>query len=744
MRNLLENTEDRIFFKDRESRFLLVSKGFDSALPEGRSSDGLIGKTDFDIFSDPHAVAAFEDERRVIDTGEPMIGRVERETFDDRPDVWVSTTKLPLRDDDGTIIGTWGMAREVTAQVMVEARFRRQAEGQEAIADLGRLALKGEPLDELFDFAVGAAWRVLSSDCAWLVERVADTSAFLIRAEVGWPDEVIDEQIASEAGSLSGHAVRSREPIVVEDWEHERRFQRSHKRLAHGARSSVGVLVGDPNSPFGVLEVQFMQPHAVPSDCLPFLIALANVLAEAIQNRRAQEHIRHQALHDVLTGLPNRTLFLDRVAHALARIERGHQQLAVFFVDLDHFKLVNDSLGHEAGDELLRLVAPRLARTIRHGDTLARLSGDEFAVVCEELPSAFAATRVAGQLLRAFDEPFALRGGHRVVAASIGIALGNGKSSATDLLRDADAALYHAKRAGRGRFEMFDVEMRASVLDRVRTESALRTALASDEEIYVEYQPLVSLRSGRIVGAEALARWRHPDWGPVSPIEFIPVAEDSGLIHALGAKVFRRAAREAAAWQGNPDFAGVSVNVSARQLVEPGEVPALVREVVAAEGIAPGFLTLEITESMRIERLASAQDVVGSLKELGVRLALDDFGTGYSSLSYLRDLPFDSVKIDRSLIANIVDSSRGAELAAAIVHMGHALGLEVIAEGVETQAQIAVLRSLGCDIAKGFWFAKPMAPEQLTTFLRERPRWLPGQTRRPRAVSRGKRSATIN
>ena len=735
-RNLLACREERVFFKDRESRFLLVSAGWLAAEGQERSLDQVIGKTDFDIFSGVHAAEAFADEQRVIETGEPITAKVERETFNDRPDVWVSTTKLPLRDEHGSVIGTWGVARDVTAAVEVEETLRRQIEGQAAIAELGRLALKGEPLSELFDCAVGIAWRVLSADCAWLVERLRDASELVIRAEVGWPDELIGERMAGEAHSLSGYAVRTREPIVVEDWNHERRFVRSRKRQIHGARSSVGVLVGDPDSPFGVLEVQFMQPHGVPPDCLPVLNALANVLAEAIQSHEAQQRMRHQALHDGLTGLPNRTLFLDRVAHALARIDRRQQRLAVFFIDVDRFKLVNDSVGHDAGDQLLRLLAPRLAGAIRQGDTLARLGGDEFAVLCDELPSEVAANRVAAQLMIALEEPFALAGDDHLVSASIGIALADGESSAADLLRDADAALYHAKRAGRGRFELFDVKMRARVLYRVRTESALRAALAGEGDISVVYQPLVCLRSGRIIGAEALARWRHPRWGLVSPIEFIPVAEDSGLIHELGARVLSRAASESAVWQDSPDFAGIAVNVSTRQLIQPGQVPTLVRNAIAAAGIPPGFLTVEITESMLIEHLEFAQQALHSLRELGVHLSLDDFGIGYSSLSYLRDLPFDSVKIDRSLTRNIIDTPQAAALAAAIVQMGHALDLQVISEGVETSAQADLLQALGCDVGQGFHFAKPMAPEQLSALLDQEPSRLPRRARGQRTLAR--------
>ena len=399
--------------------------------------------------------------------------------------------------------------------------------------------------------------------------------------------------------------------------------------------------------------------------------------------------------------------------------------MAVFFVDLDHFKLVNDSLGHEAGDELLRLVGPRFESAIRPSDTLARLGGDEFAVLCEQLPSEASATRIASQLMSALEEPVVLNGHGHSVSASIGIALTTTGSSASDLLRDSDAAMYRAKGEGRGRAELFDEEMRTRVLDRVRTESALRIALADEDQIYVLYQPLVSLRSGQIVGAEALARWRHPEWGPVSPVEFIPVAEDSGLIHQLGAQVMRRAACECAAWQDNPDFAGIAVNISVRQLVQPDEVATLVREVIAAEGITPGFLTLEITESVLIEHLDDARKALESLNDLGVRLSLDDFGTGYSSLSYLADLPFQCVKIDLSLIGKIVASRQASALANAIIQMGHALDKQVIAEGVETLEQATRLQELGCDIAQGYYFAKPIAPEKLTALLQDRPNWLP-------------------
>jgi diguanylate cyclase (GGDEF)-like protein/PAS domain S-box-containing protein len=624
--------------------------------------------------------------------------------------------------DEGPI-GLIGVGVDISARREAEDAIRRHAAEQEEIAKLGRLALNGAPLEELFDHAVLTASRLLSADCAWVAEHLPDASGFVIRAAVGWPDERKGKRIV-EVRSMSGYAVRTHGPIVVEDWEQEQRFPRPSWLVAGGVRSSAAVLVGDPASPLGVLGVHYTQPNAVPTDCHSFLDAVANVLAEAICGRAAQETIRHQVLHDGLTGLPNRTLFLDRVTHALDR-NRRRQPLAVFFIDLDDFKLVNDSLGHDAGDELLRVVAPRFAGAIRPGDTLARLGGDEFAVLCEELSSELTATRIASQLLAALEQPAALHGDERVVSASIGVALSSRQSTAADLLRDADAAMYHAKRAGRGRAELFDRHMRARVLGRVRTEAGLRAALTNKEEIYVNYQPLVSLRTGQIVGAEALARWRHPDWGPVAPIEFIPVAEDSGLIHKLGSQIIRRATRESSAWQRNADFAGVAINISTRQLVNPDEVPALVREAIATEGLPAGFITIEITESVLIAHLDTARRALDQLREIGVHLSLDDFGTGYSSLSYLRELPLDNVKIDRSLIRNIVEDPEASAVAGAIIQMGHALNVEVIAEGVETLEHAAQLQALDCAVAQGFYFAKPMPAEELAPLLDARPDWMP-------------------
>jgi len=609
---------------------------------------------------------------------------------------------------------------DIAARREAEAAARRHVEGQQEIVELGRVALRDGCTQALLEQAVGAAARVLSGDSAALLEHVPNSEELIVTAAVGWASDTVGKRMPSETPSVLEKVLGADGLAVVDDWETEQRFPQSPMLAERGVRSTVAVLVGDRDAPLGVLSVHYTQPGAAAQDCAPFLDALANVLADAMHSRDVQERMRHLALHDELTDLPNRTLFLDRVAHALLRADRDPRSSAVFIVDLDHFKLVNDGLGHEAGDELLRKVVPRLAGAIRRQDTLARLGGDEFAVLCEQIPSEDAATRIAGKMASALEEPIGLGGDEHVISASIGIALSSPGSCAADLLRDADAAMFQAKQAGRGGFEVFDREMHERVLGRVRTESALRTALAG-EEIHLHYQPLISLHDGEIVGAEALARWRHAEWGPVSPAEFIAVAEESGLIHSLGAQMLRRAGRECVGWQGHPRFAGVAVNVSTRQLLHPDEVARVVREVLAAEGLQPDFLTIEITESVLIEQLEAARNALEALSGLGVRLSLDDFGTGYSSLSYLANLNFQSVKIDRMLIEKIVSSPKAEALAAAIVRMGHALGQQVIAEGVETLEQATRLRELDCDIAQGFYFAMPVAPEAFTALLQGGP-----------------------
>jgi diguanylate cyclase (GGDEF)-like protein/PAS domain S-box-containing protein len=430
-----------------------------------------------------------------------------------------------------------------------------------------------------------------------------------------------------------------------------------------------------------------------------------------ISERKAlEEQLTHQAFHDALTSLANRALFHDRVEHALAKARRTANLLAVLFLDLDNFKTVNDSLGHVAGDQLLRGIARRVNDCVRTGDTVARFGGDEFAILLEDVRDEAEANQVAQRIDQALRAPFHLDGKDVFITASTGIALSTaGAAGADELLRNADVAMYTAKERGKGRHVTFEPDMHAAVMRRLELEADLRRAVER-EEFLVYYQPLFDLRSGRMAGTEALVRWHHPEKGLVSPADFIPVAEDTGLIVPLGSWVLRQACRDLRDWQRRFPAtapAKINVNLSARQLQQAG----LVEEVAAAlqeSGLAPSHLVLEITESVLMQDAASAVSRLTELKHLGVQLAIDDFGTGYSSLSYLQQFPVDTLKIDKSFVDGVGREPERAALASAIIELGRTLGLKTVAEGIEEPAQAAELTLLGCDVGQGYHFARPM------------------------------------
>ncbi len=430
---------------------------------------------------------------------------------------------------------------------------------------------------------------------------------------------------------------------------------------------------------------------------------------DVTEQRAAERLLEHQALHDPLTGLPNRALFIDRLQHALTRARRPGSSLAVYFCDVDDFKDVNDSLGHDAGDELLVALPPRLREGLRAGDTVARFGGDEFVILCEDLASEAEAIRIAERIAEAFGLPFELDGRPHHLSVSVGVVFVKaGEASATEVLRDADAAMYRAKGGGKGRFELFDAQMRASLVARLQTEADLRRAL-EDEELRLHYQPVIDVSDGSFVGAEALVRWQHPERGLLAPAEFIAVAEDSGLIAPLGAWVLEEACRQALGWGGGRF---VSVNLSPRQLSH-SDVPALLQRALAETGVDPALIELEITENVLMEQSAGALATLRRLKAMGVRLMLDDFGTGWSSLAYLKRFPLDGLKIDREFVDGLGSEPEDTAIVAAVLSMASALELDVIAEGVETEAQLAWLRERGCGLAQGFLLGRPMPADEL-------------------------------
>ena len=430
--------------------------------------------------------------------------------------------------------------------------------------------------------------------------------------------------------------------------------------------------------------------------------------------------LAHQAFHDALTGLANRALLLDRVEHAIrAAHGRNASRVALLFLDLDDFKTVNDGLGHAAGDAILRATADRIADAVRAGDTAARLGGDEFAVLLPGISDPALAYEIGARLLEAVCTPIELDGVLVAVNGSLGIVVSDGTEDAAALLRNADLAMYRAKSAGKGRFEVYEAGMHAMVVERMSLKADLRQAVERGE-IEPHYQPIVDLDTGEVVGVEALARWNHPTRGMVPPNEFIPLAEETGLIVPLGLDLLRRACSDTARWGvelGDRAPKSVSVNLSAHQVQHPGLV-ADVRTALQESGLSPASLTLEITESVLLEDADAAGATLGALKALGVRIALDDFGTGYSSLSYLHQFPVDVVKIDKSFIDSLNDrSSRPSPLVGAIVNLGTLLGLGVTAEGIEDARQLSKLRSIGCQHGQGYYFARPIAAADLPGIL---------------------------
>jgi diguanylate cyclase (GGDEF)-like protein/PAS domain S-box-containing protein len=455
--------------------------------------------------------------------------------------------------------------------------------------------------------------------------------------------------------------------------------------------------------------------HAEPDS--DFLQAVAHILASATERDRYEEQMRHDGLHDALTGLPNRTLLLDRLRQASARARRDGSRVAVIFLDLDNLKVLNDSLGHQAGDQLLRAIGPRLRRELRGTDTVARFGGDEFAVVCSDVTDEHHGAAIAERLVRAFEAPFVVDGEERFGSASVGVVITDPQAprEPEELLSDADAAMYRAKERGRGRIELFDEGMRSRLVTRLAEERRLRVAVAH-EELDLHYQPVVALPGLEVVGVEGLVRWRHPERGVVAPAEFIPLAEESGLITDLGHWVLEEGCRQAGGWvrELGPDRQlEVALNLSTRQLSEQG-LAKRVEALLDRHGLTPGgvALCLEITESFLLEDPVATGTVLDELRGLGVRLAIDDFGTGYSSLSYLRRFPLDALKIDRAFVSGLGLDSDSRAIASAIVEMAHALGLQVVAEGVEEEVQVEVLVEMGCDRAQGFLFSRPVpAPE---------------------------------
>jgi diguanylate cyclase (GGDEF)-like protein len=541
------------------------------------------------------------------------------------------------------------------------------------------------------------------------------------------------EQLQSELGQGPCRAAHeSGQAVAVPDLATDDRFPRFGPPAVAGGLAAVFTfpLCHGPTR-LGALDLYRDAPGELDPQDLSAAQTLADVVVAYLLNADAREEARltsdrlhHIALHDSLTGLPNRLMLQQRLEHAAQRAVRSHANAAVIFADLDRFKEVNDTHGHQVGDQLLRAVAERLSRLVRPGDTLARVHGDEFVFLCEDLHSPDDVELLASRIVESFDEPFHLEGRDVSVGASVGMAFaGPGEAITDQLIVAADDAMYRAKRRGGGGLHRL-LDLRGAVrVDDASTDDPagldrdLRAALESDA-LELAYQPIISSTDGQVSGVEALLRWTHPVRGRVAPARLVPVAEQSGLITQIGTWVLERSCRDHARWTAaqNGRVVDLSVNVSARQLMAEGYTDDVVT-VLERTGMDPRHLVLEMTENILLDESARVLAVLDDLRDLGIRLALDDFGTGYSPLSYLRRLPVHIVKIDQSFVADIDSGQAGTAIVAGVTTMAHQLGLTVVAEGVETASQRDGISAIGCDAAQGRFYAPPMPSDDIVPLL---------------------------
>ncbi|MCA0030336.1 EAL domain-containing protein [Mesorhizobium sp. B263B2A] len=720
LQTLIDWVPDYLWVKDSESRFIVANRAL--AADSGRETTrDMIGLTDFDLHAPELASKFRADELSVLRTGQPMID--EEEFVVDRSGAgkWLSSTKVPLRNDRNDVFGLVGIAHDITGRKREDMLRTGQAEILEMIAT-------GAPLDDVLDRLM----RLMESQLTGILGSVLllDKEGRHLRhgaapslAE-GYINAIDGVAIGPKVGSC-GTAVFRREPVVVADimgdplWE-------DYRDLAerYGYRSCWSTpIVSHQGAVLGVFAMYSMtvrEPAEAETRLINFTTRIAGI---AIERKKAEDQIHFMANHDVLTGLPNRALLQDRLSQAILHAQRYDRWVSVVFIDLDNFKLINDTLGHNAGDRLLKTVAERMVGCISSTDTIVRLGGDEFVLVLSDQPKNVDLIAETLQKLRtAIAEPLQL-GDHCVRAtASIGIATypKDGKAPES-LVANADAAMYRAKAVGRDNFQFYAPEFNTRAHERFLLQEELRTALARSEfELF--YQPQIDLRSVQIVAVEALIRWNHPAHGAMAPVGFIPTAEETGLIVPIGDWVLHEACRQNKAWQDlGLEPITVSVNVSARQFSEKNLVERVVHALSESD-LEGCYLELELTESLIMQDVGLAVTTMNKLQSLGVQISIDDFGTGYSSLSALKTFPIARLKIDKSFIDDVATNEDDQAVASAVISLGQKLKMRVIAEGVETDEQVAFLRKNNCDEMQGYHFSKPVCSREIERLLESRSR----------------------
>ena len=585
---------------------------------------------------------------------------------------------------------------------------------QAAVAALGQWALSGTPLPALLEAAADLIARTLELPLCGVFELIPEDHYFRLVAGTGWAPNLLGATIVPAFPDWVSELSAGRVAAVVTGTLDERFFCAPLVR-EHDAVCGASVTIEGQIGTYGVLSVfSPVQRVFTPGDT-NFLVAVANVIAAVVERRRAEEEVRHQALHDSLTGLPNRTLLADRLEQALSASLRDDPRVGLLLLDLDGFKDVNDSLGHHAGDQLLRQVADRLVEVLRASDTVSRLGGDEFAVCLPDVSSTAEASAIAAKLLTVLHKPFELAEMAVSVSASVGVAVsGEHGHEPSLLLQRADIAMYRAKRARCG-WALYDNATDEAHRHRLAVLAELRDA-ADLGELELHYQPLMDLHTGRVGHVEALVRWSHPVRGLISPADFIPLAEQSGLIHPLTAWVLSTAIDQARAWERQGLSLPIAVNLSALVLTDP-KLPGHISGLLADAQLPPGRLIVEITESVIAEE--GVRDALQRLSEAGVTLAIDDFGTGYSSLAWLKTLPVHQLKIDRAFVTGMVGDPKDTAIVRSVVQLAHSLGLVVIAEGVETAEVAVLLAELDADIGQGYLFCYPKPAAELERWLDE-------------------------
>jgi diguanylate cyclase (GGDEF)-like protein/PAS domain S-box-containing protein len=622
----------------------------------------------------------------------------------------------PLVAADGSNVGATSMVQDVTDRMRAQEQLR---DSEAAIRSLYEVTSAphidhNDKVDAVL--AMGCAFFHLPSG---IITRVEGDELEILSAQ--YPDERFKRGARFKLASMySGRVIAAGETIAIHDgrtpdWQDHPSHQNWRLEAFIGTPLRVNGAI------YGTISFAGPEPRATPfsETEIDFIRLIAQWLGLAIEHRSVEDELRHNALHDALTGLPNQRLFHDRVQVAMSQAKRSGEKVAVCFLDLDRFKVINDTLGHRIGDGLLQEVSSRIAACLREGDTLARLGGDEFVVLLPDVGDASAAGKIAQRLLDSLEAPISIESREMFVTASIGISLyPDAGTDPETLVKHADYAMYRAKEVGRATYQLY-ASTDAKSNERLELETSLRRAIKNGE-LLLHYQPQIDISSGKLVGVEALVRWERPGLGLVPPSEFIPIAEETGLIVSIGAWVIEQACRQAAQWRqlGFPAFK-MAVNVSARQFRHKSFVES-VDAVLAAHGLDPSCLEIELTESITMHASEVELQAFDQLKRIGVRLALDDFGTGFASLSNLKRFPVDVVKVDRSFVTDCLNSTDDAAIVKAVVSMGHALRLQVTAEGVETREQLAFLQLLGCDSAQGYFVGAPMPASELERLVAER------------------------